>query len=393
MAIYNVINVGQGDCIIIEPPDECQYSDEKIIIDLGPGDRDITEFIGETDALHIIITHHHKDHLGGLRFFSNRFAQIKEITVPLYQNEITLIARAILNLKGINTSRNCNEFVNELKDIVRNQIELVSLSRKREKSPIISYAYENKKFCNHLVCLNPPQHINSLDLINNANENELIGLMSELFTKSFAEEMAVYLRAQIRENYESVDYPNFYNFWLSLQNDYERSISLSKCNFVLSFIIDNLVLLRMFNDNSSRKNLNRIYSKYVEASHNVCIVLRTQYDKATMLHTGDASKKVFNRLIKEGQDISARYLKMPHHGSKYNISQKILNAINPEIAIISHDNGHFGKSCDPHPNKETIELLNDNHIDVLCTNDVIKNNITHRKNKCGYRDKYIEISY
>lgn len=393
MAIYNVINVGQGDCLIINPPREYQHFDGKILIDLGPGDRDITEFINEIDMLHIFITHHHKDHLGGLQFFSDRLAQIKEITVPLYQNEITLIARAILSLKGINKSRDCNEFINELKDIVRNQIKIVSLSRKRNPSPIISFAYEDKVYYNHLICLNPPQYIDSLDLINNANENELIELMRELFAKPFAEEMIIYLRAQIRGYHNSVDHPNFYNFWLLTQNDYEESTFLSRCNFVLSFIIDNLALLRMFNTNSSRKILNKIYTKFVEASHNVCIVLKSDYCNATMLHTGDASKKVFNRLINEGWNISAKYLKMPHHGSKYNINKKILNAINPEIAIISHDNGHFGKTSDPHPNKETITMLNNYHINTLYTNDVIKNNFTLISNNCGYKDDYLEILY
>lgn len=260
MAIYSVINVGQGDCLIIEPPDKCRYRGKKIIIDLGPGDRDITKHINENDVLHVFITHHHKDHLGGLQFFSDRLSQIQEITVPLYQNEITLIARAILNLKGINKSRDCTEFINELKDIVQNQIKLVSLSKKKDVSPIISFAYEKKRYCDHLVCLNPPQYIESFDLINNANENDLIELMRELFTKPFAEEMIIYLRAQIREYYNLVDHPNFYNYWLSPQNDYERSTFLSKCNFVINFIVDNLTLFRMFNTNSSRKNLSMLWA-------------------------------------------------------------------------------------------------------------------------------------
>lgn len=390
MPIYNVINVGQGDCIIIEPPDGCKYSSDKIIIDLGPGDRDVTKFIEETDALHIFITHHHKDHLGGLRFFIDRFKQIKEIIVPLYQNEITLIARAILNLKGINISRDCNEFINELKEIMRNQIELITLSRKEGLSPTISFAYENKELCNHMICLNPPKYINASDLVNKANENELKELMSELFTNSFAEEMAAFFRAQIRGNYDRISYPNFYNYWLSSQYDYERSVCLSKCNFVLSFIIDNLSLMRMFNTNSCRKNLNKIYTKYVEASHNVCIVLKTHYDNATMLHTSDASKKVFNRLIKEGRDISVKYLKMPHHGSKHNINKKILRAINPDVAIISHDNQHSGKSGDPHPNKETLKMLKENNITILVTNDVIKDNFTIEPSKY-FQNKYLKV--
>ena len=50
----------------------------------------------------------------GLRFFIGKMEQVKEITVPFYQNEITLIGRAILNLKGIGISSDCNEFVKAL---------------------------------------------------------------------------------------------------------------------------------------------------------------------------------------------------------------------------------------------------------------------------------------
>lgn len=91
-----------------------------------------------------------------------------------------------------------------------------------------------------------------------------------------------------------------------------------------------------------------------------------------MLLTGDASKKVFNRLIREGKDISATYLKMPHHGSKHNMNKKILSEISPKVAIISHNNGHFGAAKDTHPNQEILELLYNEKIKILLTNDVKK---------------------
>lgn len=74
-------------------------------IDLGPGKNDITRDITDDEKEHIFLTNHDNDHLEGLRFFIGKMDQISEITVPLYQNEITLIARVILNLKGISSSR------------------------------------------------------------------------------------------------------------------------------------------------------------------------------------------------------------------------------------------------------------------------------------------------
>ena len=58
------------------------------------------------------------------------------------------------------------------------------------------------------------------------------------------------------------------------------------------------------------------------------------------------------------------------------MNQKILEAIAPDTAIISHNNGHFGKARDPHPNREVLELLSRNHVKVLLTNDVIKDGLT-----------------
>lgn len=58
------------------------------------------------------------------------------------------------------------------------------------------------------------------------------------------------------------------------------------------------------------------------------------FEDEKMLLTGDAGKKEIRRLIREGKDISATYLKMPHHGSQHNINKKILSEISPEAAIM-----------------------------------------------------------
>lgn len=77
-------------------------------------------------------------------------------------------------------------------------------------------------------------------------------------------------------------------------------------------------------------------------------------------------------MISEGKDISAHYLKVPHHGSKKNINKKIMKKINPVIAIISHDNGIFGRAKDAHPNQEVLDLINSEGIKLISTNNIIK---------------------
>ena len=96
-------------------------------------------------------------------------------------------------------------------------------------------------------------------------------------------------------------------------------------------------------------------------------------------------------MINNNELIYSQYLKVPHHGSKNNLTSKILSCINPKVAIISHDNGRFGKAKDSHPNQEILDMLIKNKTKILITNDVIKDGkiIMKKKNHCS--DGYIEI--
>lgn len=394
MAIFEVLNVGQGDSIIMRPPMGCKHNDETIFVDLGPGNNDITKYVADDEKVHIFLTHHDNDHVGGLRFLMSRIKQIHEITVPLYQNEITLIARAILNLKGIVSSNDCNEFIKALEEIVNNQVVIKSLVEGKA-CPKLSFAYEDKYFCNHIECLNPPVHIESYDWVGEVDKDDLTRIMYEVFTKPFAREMELYIHAHSRDHMV-VDSQTFNEFWLYEVSENERTGRV-KCNYVLNFILSNIVFFETFNEKSTREHLRKIYNQYIKCTHDVCMVLKTAFDNEKMLLTGDASKKVFNRLIEKGKDISASYLKMPHHGSKHNMNGKILDKINPKVAIISHKNGRFGTAKDTHPNQEILELLLNKNIKILITNDVIKcmsssndTTIVMRKEK-HCKDSYVTI--
>lgn len=92
------------------------------------------------------------------------------------------------------------------------------------------------------------------------------------------------------------------------------------------------------------------------------------------LFTGDAHQKNFYRIMKANPGaLQCNLLKVPHHGSKKSLNRKILNAMDPDVAVISHDNGLFGRAKDPHPNKEILRLLNKANAKVFSTNDVRKN--------------------
>lgn len=391
MGTLEVLNVGQGDSIILNPSKGCTYDTIKFLIDLGPGQYDVTQHIGDKEKVHVFITHHDMDHLDGFRYFVNKMHLIEEITIPFYQNEITLIAQSILNLKGINTSKDCKEFIDGLNQIVNNQIFLKTLIKGYRSTPKLSFAYDGRRICNHIECLNPPVSMETYDWLEEAVEKDFRMLFHEVFDEKFARELDIYIRAN-KNNHSVVDSQELLRIFL-WENDEEQYDEMNriKANYVVSFFMENSSLFRAFNSKPTRKNLEKIYNNFVKCTHDACIVLRVTYDGKFFLLTGDASKKVFNRLIREGKDISANYLKMPHHGSKYNMNKKILKEIAPEAVIISHKNGHFGKSSDPHPNREILQMLHEENIKVFITNDVIKEGVVCMKKEAHKGDFYVQI--
>lgn len=390
MAIFEVLNVGQGDSILLSPSSGCKFGSKKIFIDLGPGNNDITKNINAKDRVHIFLTHHDHDHLGGMRYFVGKMNQIEEIVVPLYQNEITLIARAILNLKGIKEAENCGEFIKALEEVVNNQAFLTHAIRNRGSIPRMTFAYEGKYFCEHIKCLNPPHCIENYDWLMELDRQKLIGLLQELFTREFADEMKWYIDSV--EGHYSEATANLEYCLIDFHTKNDTDSYRWGCNYVLGFFVENVSLLRQFNATGSRKCMRKIYKNYVRCTHDICMVLWAKFgDEPSVLLAGDASKKVFERLIREEIVISADYLKMPHHGSKHNMNWKILRQINPRKVIISHDNRRFGKARDSHPNQEILNLLHSEHIDILITNDVVKNGVTVMQKQQHSKDSYIII--
>ncbi len=171
----------------------------------------------------------------------------------------------------------------------------------------------------------------------------------------------------------------------------EEDIYISKGSYVVNFISHNIEPFRAFNSNPTRTNLRIIYDNFTRCAHDACIVLKAEYYGKTFLLSGDASKKVFNRLIGKNIDISADYLKVPHHGSKNNINKDILEKINPQVAIISHDNHRFGRATDPHPSKVVLDMLKRKNIKIMLTNDVWKHDELYLKKADCLGDDLVEI--
>lgn len=390
--VLKILNVGHGDSIILRPENGCKFMGETILIDLGDGGTDITSSIGEEKKIHIFITHHDADHLGGFRFFLNRLSQVSEITVPFYQNEITLIAKAILNLKGIRSAVDCEEFIRALEGIVHHQFFIKKLTENHDSHPKLSFAHDQKEYCGHITCLNPPTIVEVYNWLREASESDLIIFSNEIFEPEFARDMEIYIRG-MRRGEAFIDSRKIQDIMLYEQQDSynSRGINQIKGSFVIDFFLRNKESIRKFNERPDREILRKIYENYVKCTHDVCTVLRVEFGGKTFLLTGDASKKVFRRLIKEGRDISADYLKMPHHGSIKNIDESILQKIKPEVAIISHGNRRFGKSKESLPNQETLELLEKEKTRIIITNDVKKDSLTVMYKEHHKDDEYVDV--
>ena len=82
-----------------------------------------------------------------------------------------------------------------------------------------------------------------------------------------------------------------------------------------------------------------------------------------MIFTGDAEAETEAELVKNKFQLRAQVLKIGHHGSRYATSEKFLNAVKPEAAIIScgADN-RYG-----HPSQPTLDRLKKSNVQIYRT--------------------------
>jgi len=83
------------------------------------------------------------------------------------------------------------------------------------------------------------------------------------------------------------------------------------------------------------------------------VVLRLEYGRFSVLLTGDIMAEAENTLLISGRALDSLVLKVPHHGGDTSLTGPFLEAVGPQLAIISvgADN-RFG-----HPSEVTLEKL------------------------------------
>ncbi len=118
-------------------------------------------------------------------------------------------------------------------------------------------------------------------------------------------------------------------------------------------------------ENVLKNNTIALKNSYsIITDNDLSIVTLLTYGDFKLLLTGDAGVSVLSIIQDEIGDIDI--LKVPHHGSKTGMDQKILSSITPEVAVISvGKNNRYG-----HPAKQIMELLLDNNIKTLRTDQV-----------------------
>lgn len=115
------------------------------------------------------------------------------------------------------------------------------------------------------------------------------------------------------------------------------------------------------------KGKNQFYilapEKNMKASNNASIVVYAKLGKKKWLFTGDLEKEGEELFIQKYPNLQVDILKAGHHGSNTSTTEPFLNAIQPEIAVISAgENNRYG-----HPHQEVIDRLKDYKIKTFRT--------------------------
>ena len=103
--------------------------------------------------------------------------------------------------------------------------------------------------------------------------------------------------------------------------------------------------------------------KQYDETNDTSLVLRIDYVSTSFLLTGDMESDAERDLVESGANLKADVLQVGHHGSSTSSSYIFLNAVLPEMGIISCGvNYKYG-----HPHEETLSILRDAGVDVYRT--------------------------
>jgi competence protein ComEC len=97
--------------------------------------------------------------------------------------------------------------------------------------------------------------------------------------------------------------------------------------------------------------------------NNSSMILRIAYGRESFLFSGDVEEKGEHELVASAAELHATVLKVPHHGSRTSSSAAFIEAVHPEIAVISL--GYLNHFNFPAP--EIVQRYKDADIELLRT--------------------------
>ena len=138
--------------------------------------------------------------------------------------------------------------------------------------------------------------------------------------------------------------------WQELIKEEGAEIFIAKFGEKISF----LGKLKFLNELDILYPFESAEGKEMKDSNNTSIIARLVFGETAFLFTGDASQSVERQLSRfAGQQLDSDVLKVAHHGSKTSTAPEFVEAVSPEIAVISvgKDN-KYG-----HPHQEVLDNL------------------------------------
>lgn len=359
--VLTIYNVGQGDSMLLTSmaSTTCCFDREPLLIDCGLQKANVHSMISTTPKrIRVVVTHADGDHIGGLYDVLAKH-QVSRLYVPRYLPEILRIedylrkkaARKLPKLPKVSTGR---------------RIEVA----------------EGDFLCSHSLVMNPPKLAKKV-LKEMGVEDVSRSLIERAVTVLL--EHGLELRVDDIMNYMPEPIDAVVEADGGPRSQPATSHFRERRKFFRGFFIylarhlqntdDTLQIDAPIRDDfapTGNPKTDRAVSNAISfAANQVSVVFR--YDGSTsLLFTGDADTSVFTRMISDGHQLEAEYLKVPHHGSRRSLDAASLAQVAPEIAVISHGNRRFARDPDSHPHMDTINLLNSHGVVVHYTNDVKK---------------------
>jgi competence protein ComEC len=139
-------------------------------------------------------------------------------------------------------------------------------------------------------------------------------------------------------------------------------------NPTADFLAENLQTKDSIHGNISSSGNEDVLGLYTSSldPNEFSIIEKMKYKEFDALFTGDADSIVEHMAVESGELSDIEYLKVPHHGSKNGLTQEVLDAVTPEIAIISDGK----KNTYGHPHKEILEMLQKADVQILRTDQL-----------------------